>query len=616
VTPAGTDERLKVLVLSTYDGTDAEAVRDYLLSFRLHSRHDHYYVFDCRRLDGPIDLTPFDVIVIFWDVYLPGPDLARSVREQIARASALKVVFLQDEHRDVHAVTRAMAELNVHVALTCVAECDHGTFYPVAVIPTLEGTYTVLPGYVPRYLEGAPPVEDTRRAIDVGYRSRAMPHHLGDLGQEKTLVAERFQAVADTHGLVSDISVREHDRLYGRPWRAFLRACRCVLGTSSGASVVDFTGTIRRNCERHLALYPDARYAEVKALWFADVDGQTVIDTVSPRVFEATALGCTLVQHEGAYGGVLRADEHYISIRRDYSNIDDVVDRIRDHAFCREMARRAHRDLVASGRYTFETFVRWFDGVLEKHVPRSRRTRSVSSARFYAGAYRHWGQAMIPWGRSFVVAPSTQLAQHLARLGLARLPRARRGRVFARLIHNPAGIVRKGWAAGRALRRDRALRVLLRVHRSRSDLWPAVPLYAFLDDLLRLAIIRGVLEMTLKTRQRFTVGFEHDENAQALVVVSVPSGPDEPGAPAAAITRRLPDGLREALAQGKIRTIVWDHAAVAGQVVYRSGRRRWLTFTLGAGGVYRFRALDSVYRAAPEPTGQALIALFDGGSAG
>ncbi len=86
------EERLKILILSTYEGTDANAVRDYLLSFRLHSRHEYYYVLDCRRLDGPLDLRPFDVIVIFWDVYLLGPELSEAVREQIARAPAVKVV--------------------------------------------------------------------------------------------------------------------------------------------------------------------------------------------------------------------------------------------------------------------------------------------------------------------------------------------------------------------------------------------------------------------------------------------------------------------------------------------------------------------------------------------
>ena len=80
------EDPFKVLFLSTYEGTDASAVRDYLLSFRLDSRHDYYYVLDCRRLDGRIDLRSFDVIVILWDVYLLGLELADAARADRPRA--------------------------------------------------------------------------------------------------------------------------------------------------------------------------------------------------------------------------------------------------------------------------------------------------------------------------------------------------------------------------------------------------------------------------------------------------------------------------------------------------------------------------------------------------
>ena len=612
------EERLKILILSTYEGMDANAVRDYLLSFRLHSRHDYYYVLDCRRLDGRLDLRPFDVIVIFWDVFLLGPELADVVRAQIARAPAVKVVFLQDEYRDVRAVNQAMAELGVRLAFTCVAEADHRVFYPAEAIPTLEGLYTVLPGYVPRYLEETRLDVAAPRAIDIGYRSRAMPFYLGDLGQDKTVIAERFQALARAQRLVGDISVLERDRLYGRQWVKFLRECRCVLGTSSGASVVDFTGEIRRACERHLALCPDASYPEVKARFFADADWKVMIDTVSPRVFEAAALGCTLVQHEGLYGGILRPDEHYICVRRDYSNTADVIDRVQDRGFCREMAERTHRDLIASGRYSFQAFARWFDGVLDKHVPGRGGEGPVSAIRFYGEGYLRRRQAIVPWGTGFVVTPSAQLVHHLARLALERLPRARRGPLMSRLIHNPAGIARKGLAVWRLLRRDRGLRYILAVYRRQPGLRRAVRLHAVLDDLLRLDLVLAARRGTLRSRQPFTVEWEFDPVEGALVAVSA-RAPAGGGGPAARAEPNLagpvlvPQAL-DALAQRRVRALVWDHAAVAQQVVCQVGRSRWLTFTLGPGGVYRFRALEQLYQADMRAVGDALIVALGGAS--
>ena len=608
------EERLKILVLSTYEGMDANAVRDYLLSFRLHSRHHYYYLLDCRRLDGRIDLRPFDVIVIFWDVYLLGPELADAVRERIARAPAFKVVFLQDEHRDVRGVNQAMAELGVQLAFTCVAEADHRVFYPSEAIPTLEGLYTVLPGYVPRYLEGTRLDVDTPRPIDIGYRSRAMPFYLGDLGQDKTVVAQRFQELTAAEGLVRDISVLERDRLYGGQWVQFLRDCRCVLGTSSGASVADFTGEIRRACERHMALNPEASYDEVKARFFADADWKVVIDTISPRVFEAAALGCTLVHHEGLYGGILRPDEHYVCVRRDYSNVGDVLDRVRDRGFCRDMATRAHRDLIASERYSFRSFARWFDGVLAKHVAGRRGVGSVSPARFYTEGYLRRRQAIVPWADRFVVVPSAQLAHHLARLALERLPRARRGPLMSRLIHNPAGIVRKGLAAWRLLRRDRVLRGILAAYWHQGDLRRTVSLHGLLDDLLRLDLIRAARQGTLRTPQAFTVGWEYDAAAAALVAVSTRtlSGADDRVRPTASLPAgsTVPAEAIDALAEGRVRALVWDHAAVALQVVRDVGRSRRLTYTLGQGGVYRFLALERLYQADARGVRAALIAML------
>ena len=50
--------RSRVLVLSTFTGTNANVIGDYLFSFNAHSRHDYRYVFDARTLCGPQPLTP------------------------------------------------------------------------------------------------------------------------------------------------------------------------------------------------------------------------------------------------------------------------------------------------------------------------------------------------------------------------------------------------------------------------------------------------------------------------------------------------------------------------------------------------------------------------------
>ena len=307
------DRDLAVLVLSTFDGSNASAIADFLFSFNAYSRHRYYYVFDCRRLDD-VNFSAFDVVLVFWSAPLLGPDLGEGVRARLRAVRALKVVFLQDEFGDVRRLDAALAEMGAQVLFTCAAERDHETFYPSSAIPSLLARHTVLPAYVPEAIVNRPGF-GRERSIDVSYRSREAPYYFGDLAQHKRLLADRFEQPCRERGLRTDISVRELSRLYGSAWVRFLSDCRCVLGSPSGASVIDFSGTIRKECERHLARHPEATYEEVKGRFFADLDGRVVIDTVSARVFEAVALGCTLVHVEGEYAGVLEPERHYIPIR-------------------------------------------------------------------------------------------------------------------------------------------------------------------------------------------------------------------------------------------------------------------------------------------------------------
>ncbi len=609
------ERTLNVLVLSSFDGTNAAAIRDFLFSFNAHSKHKYYYLFDCRILDAKEpSLASFDVILIY-NLYLLGSELSEAARERIRTSDALKVLLLQDEYRDVRPVNRAMRDLGIQVVLTCVAEKDHDVFYPKALIPSLEATYTVLPGYVPAYLERLPVDILARRSIDVGYRSRVMPYYLGDLGREKAIIAERFEKICREGGLVSDISVQEHDRLYGKRWLEFLTCSRFLLGTASGASVVDFSGDIRRNCERFLGLHPRATYEEVKARFFADVDGKLTIDAMSPRIFEATALGCTLVQHEGAYGGVLAPDTHYVSIRKDYSNIGDVIDRMKDAEYCRRIAAAAHRDLIASGAYSYRVFATEFDRRIAAHVgPRQWRGAS-SRMQFYARNAMTHGQVIVPYRDRFIVLPSKKLVQDLVGWVVSRR-RQRGGPVLARLAQNPGDFFAKGLVATKIGWGNRDLRKLVIHYLRDSALWKMVGYHELMNDLVKLDVVRRARTGVLRSRLPFRVSVSLDGATDALKMTSesdscMPAGLAGEGGRAAAATG-LERGLLEAFRTQRIKAMVWDHSALGLQITYQPLGGKWVTIGLGTGGIYRFDALVELARRHPEAVGGILVRMLAG----
>ena len=55
-------------------------------------------------------------------------------------------------------------------------------------------------------------------------------------------------------------------------------------------------------------------------------DGRLQLFAISPRHLEACATRTCQVLVEGEYSGVLRPGEHYIPVRKDLSNLDDVLE--------------------------------------------------------------------------------------------------------------------------------------------------------------------------------------------------------------------------------------------------------------------------------------------------
>jgi hypothetical protein len=202
--------------------------------------------------------------------------------------------------------------------------------------------------------------EHPERDIDIGYRAWHAEPWLGEHGQFKVQIAERtVEAAKEMPKLRIDISTAEDAVLLGDDWLRFLLRCRTVLGAEGGASVLDRDGTIRERTRAYLAeTNPGATFEETRQACFAQEDGGLDLFCIGPRHLEACATGTCQILVEGGYQGILRKDFDYIAVKRDFSNLGDVLRGLDDHTHVRETARRARLSVVDSGRYSYRRFVR------------------------------------------------------------------------------------------------------------------------------------------------------------------------------------------------------------------------------------------------------------------
>ena len=211
---------------------------------------------------------------------------------------------------------------------------------------------------------------DRERPIDIGYRGRRPPLDWGGAAQEKYEIAVQFRERAAATGLNLDIETDEHMRIYGRAWPRFIANCKGVLGTESGAEITD------------------------------PVSGASVpYRTISPRHFEAAALRSVQILYEGRYSGALEPMVHYLPLRKDFSNFDEVIASFRDPAVRQRLVDNAERDLIASGRYDYAAFIAAVDAELRAAglEPGSGDAARRAAAALYPGPVqrrlRRWRRA-------------------------------------------------------------------------------------------------------------------------------------------------------------------------------------------------------------------------------
>ncbi len=210
-------------------------------------------------------------------------------------------------------------------------ECVHSKVLPGA--PALNPTL-----YFPRTVT---------RTIDLGFRGDLyLSHLLGDT--ERTDVMAQLSHRARDHGLIADI---EYGRCHREQWSAFLSACKGVIGAESGTYYLERGDETQLAVKAYVAEHPRADFAEMHERFFKYYPNPVSGKAISSRHFEPVGTKTCQVLLEGQYNGILKANEHYISVKKDYSNLDEALCLFKDEEFRRAMVDRTYEYVMGGHTY-------------------------------------------------------------------------------------------------------------------------------------------------------------------------------------------------------------------------------------------------------------------------
>jgi glycosyltransferase involved in cell wall biosynthesis len=372
---------LNVLMLYDDRSTHVGTIAEHLEAFRMYSRHRFHFLPATGYLamaDGnssELDFSYYDAIAIHYSVRLSiDAHLSRGVAIAFAAYRGPKLLFIQDEYDRVETARRWIERLGIDAVFTNVPQASIDTVYPrgrfagVTFIPTLTG-------YVPEdpFIDGlARPMSE--RHLRIAYRGRALPHQYGALGQEKYRIGVEVRRLAESRGIPVDIEVDDSKRIYGPDWYRFIASARATLGTESGANVFDMDGRLAELA----AIHRDMPFKDFAQTHLIEHEGLVQMNQISPKIFEAIRLKTALILFEGKYSSVIEAGKHYLALNKDYSNIENIFNKLENVEFLEEMTARAYRDVIETGLYSYSKFVQGVDSYLSDRAGGRRRATIVS----------------------------------------------------------------------------------------------------------------------------------------------------------------------------------------------------------------------------------------------
>jgi hypothetical protein len=437
----------------------------------------------------------------------------------LADLAALKIALPQDEYHHAHTLDSWLDDLGVTVVGTVLDGTHRDELYPR--LASKAAFYEVLTGYVDdtaaESVRLRPPEE---RPSDVVYRARHLPYWLGSHGQLKHQVGEAVAARAPAHELDVDISTRPQQVVLGSAWLDLLASGRATVGAESGSSTLDRHGELGASLAEQLEADPDLTFEEFAARMPPGWDDYRFF-AVSPRHLEAVVTKTAQLLVEGRYSGVLEAGAHYLPVRRDFSNLDEVLEQARDPKVLAKLAERAYEDVYRSGRFSFGRLSETVGQMVSEHAHvRSGRRPSLALARPLADAQAELGR---------VVAEPLANVRHVAG--------DRPGEVAA---------------AGRLLLTENRLRRLFLDYAGSTQARENISPRVVLGDLFCLA--------ALTRPDGFAVTTEVDSERRRILLTSVPGNGSSTIAPDE-LERLVADGAWE---------FVWDHSRIGREIEYNA----------------------------------------------
>lgn len=360
---------MKVLVIYSQKNYPPKKDQQELLkSFENYTNWEVYYLnFFISKKPLFISNHTFDILIFDYSVmYVNEYNAEKLFKLNQKIKSRTRIGFFQDEWFNSKLKEKLIHNLQLEHVFSVGPKSEIAKLYPNTNSNIVQ-FHQSLTGYIDeietKKLEQLS--QNINKSITIGYRGYydASRFHFGTFYRLRAKLVELFHSKTKGKNLKIDVSNKKTDLIFGERWYEFLAKCKYVIGAESGVDLMDWDGSIKEKIDAYLKQKPQASYEETRDNVFKYQEGNIDYFAIAPRHFQACMTKTCQILIEGHYSGVLQKWKHYIPLKKDFSNIDEVIELVQKDDLRQQIVENAYKDIVLSGKYTYRAFV---NQVIEK----------------------------------------------------------------------------------------------------------------------------------------------------------------------------------------------------------------------------------------------------------
>ena len=183
------------------------------------------------------------------------------------------------------------------------------------------------------------------RKIDIGNRSYEYPKYLGDnIRSNTTRLSQSFK-----NKFKIDVSTNPSKRFSRLEWAKFLNDCKYTISCEVGSSFLERDDYTRKTINKYYETGQKDKVFE----YFNNYTPPTDLSgkAIGGRHFDAIGTKTCQILIEGKYSDILKANIHYIELKNDFSNVEEIIELIKDDKIRKTIVEQAYQYIIDKHQY-------------------------------------------------------------------------------------------------------------------------------------------------------------------------------------------------------------------------------------------------------------------------